>query len=416
MTSDSLTNDKLTPDATAFLDDLLPGDESSSLTKPVALPIEMLVPDSATLYNNLLPEDKALPPEEPVAMSSGPGTSDPVDFLPLDKPLSPEEFVAPQNELPASDTSAFLADTQLIGMPSSLEEPAALPSELLAPDASAFLADTQPIDMSSPLKEPAALPSELLAPDASAFFVDTQPIGMSSPLKEPAALPSESLAPDASAFLAETQSIDMSSPLEEFAASPSEPFVPDASDFLGDILSMDKSSMPDGLLTPSEALSIARETGERNMLKSGKRADSITGQGVLVSNLQLFIRFDQASEVSEMTQIFRLPGTPKWVCGLVNLHGNLVPVLDIASFFNLPNDASEKSMLLVLGHEENALAVTVSGIPERLRFSEDDRIPAPLLGEYLQPYVPGAFTRGNDIWLELEHEKLLRTLAATLAS
>jgi len=196
----------------------------------------------------------------------------------------------------------------------------------------------------------------------------------------------------------------------------SDPLVPDASAFFLDALPPDEPPPSDGLVAPSEALSVARERDDSSVSSFRIRAAIATGQGVMVSNLRVFVRFDQASEVSEMVRLYRLPGTPKWICGLANLHGNLVPVLDLASFFNLPPETGEKPMLLVLGHGEAAVALIISGAPERLRFDDSDRIPAPLVGERLQPYVPGAFMRGNDVWLELEHERLLRAFAALLTS
>lgn len=196
----------------------------------------------------------------------------------------------------------------------------------------------------------------------------------------------------------------------------SDPLVPDATAFFLDALPQGEPPPSGGLVLPSEALSVARERDDSRVSRFGIRAASVAGQGVLVSNLKLFVRFDQASEVSEMVRLYRLPGTPKWICGLANLHGNLVPVLDLASFFNLPSEASEKSMLLVLGHGEAAVALIISGVPERLRFDDSERIPAPVVGERLQPYVPGAFMRGNDLWLELEHDRLLGAFAALLTS
>lgn len=199
-------------------------------------------------------------------------------------------------------------------------------------------------------------------------------------------------------------------------SSASDLLVPDAAAFLIDALPPDGPPPSGGLVAPSEALSVTRERDDNSVSRAGIRAASITGQGVLVSNLRLFVRFDQASEVSEMVRLYRLPGTPQWIRGVANLHGNLVPVLDLASFFDLPPEVGEKHMLLVLGHGEAAVALIINGVPERLRFSNSDRIPTPLVGERLQPYVPGAFMRGSDIWLELEHERLLGALVALLTS
>ena len=196
----------------------------------------------------------------------------------------------------------------------------------------------------------------------------------------------------------------------------SDPLVPDATAFFIDALPPDEPPPSGGLVAPSVALSVARDCEDSGASRSGARVADAAGQGVMVGRLRLFVRFDQASEVADMARLYRLPGTPKWICGLANLHGNLVPVLDLASFFNLTPEAGEKPMLLVLGHGEAAVALIIDGVPERLRFGDSERITAPLVGERMQPYVSGAFMRSSDIWLGLEHERLLGTLAAALTS
>ncbi|MGE5466170.1 MAG: chemotaxis protein CheW [Ignavibacteria bacterium] len=207
----------------------------------------------------------------------------------------------------------------------------------------------------------------------------------------------------------------------ELDVLPAEVPVPDATGFLADLeFAFEPAAVPaldDGLLPPSQAL--AGECGQGDAAPAAlpdARAAAHAGQGVLIGGLRLFLRFDQSSEISEMGPVYRLPGTPAWVRGVANLHGNLLPVVDLAGFFGLAEAGPGRPMLLVLGHGEAAVATIISGAPQRLRFAEEERVPAPLVGERLQPYVPGAFARGADIWLEFEHEQLLEALATALAS
>ncbi|HEX8964312.1 MAG TPA: chemotaxis protein CheW [Rhodocyclaceae bacterium] len=210
----------------------------------------------------------------------------------------------------------------------------------------------------------------------------------------------------------------------ELESPTGDPLVPDAMDFLAgfDLPSEPPAGLPlagpadDGLLPPSQALSGERAAAADLHPLPGQREAGHAGQGVLVGGLRLFLRFDQASEVSEMLPLYRLPGTPPWMRGIANLHGNLVPVIDLAGFFGLSAGTADKPMLLVIGHGEDAVAAIVDGIPERLKFADGDRVPAPLVGDRLQRYVPGAFLRGNDIWLEFEHEQLLEALTTSLSS
>ena len=114
----------------------------------------------------------------------------------------------------------------------------------------------------------------------------------------------------------------------------------------------------DSLLAPSVALHPARTAGELMTIGLPRRyaaplaATHNAAQewiGFEVQNIKFLVPHAHVNEISEMLPVFRLPNTGRWLLGLVNLHGNLVPVFDLASLVGGTCDTKSKTMLLVLG-------------------------------------------------------------------
>ena len=117
----------------------------------------------------------------------------------------------------------------------------------------------------------------------------------------------------------------------------------------------------DSLLAPSVALHPARTAGELMAIGLPRQygAPLATAQnaaqewiGFDVANIKFLVPHAHVSEISEMLPIFRIPNTGRWLLGLVNLHGNLVPVFDLASLVGGACGTKSKTMLLVLGRGE----------------------------------------------------------------
>ncbi|MFZ1546304.1 MAG: chemotaxis protein CheW [Candidatus Nitrotoga sp.] len=109
----------------------------------------------------------------------------------------------------------------------------------------------------------------------------------------------------------------------------------------------------DLLLMPSVALHPARTAGALMTIGLNRRygAALTTAQewiGFEVQNIKFLVPHAQVNEISEILPAFRLPNTGRWLLGLVNLHGNLVPVFDLASLVGGGCDTKSKTMLLVL--------------------------------------------------------------------
>ena len=172
----------------------------------------------------------------------------------------------------------------------------------------------------------------------------------------------------------------------------------------------------DFLLAPSVALQPAPTAGALMNIRLNQlhRTPLTTAQewiGFEVNNIKFLVPQSHVNEISEMAPVFRLPNTGRWLLGLINLHGNLVPVFDLASFVGGTCDTKSKTMLLVLGRGDAIAAIVTNGIPNRKRFSASNRAPLPAFPEAIREYISNAYAEEIQVWLELDHVRLFEMMA-----
>lgn len=83
-------------------------------------------------------------------------------------------------------------------------------------------------------------------------------------------------------------------------------------------------------------------------------------------------------EIIRMTEITPVPHAPNFVEGVINLRGQIIPVVDLRKRFNLgQQEIHEDSRIMVLEVGENILGVIVDAVSEVLRIGESEVQPPP---------------------------------------
>ncbi|HEY3368583.1 MAG TPA: chemotaxis protein CheW [Symbiobacteriaceae bacterium] len=118
---------------------------------------------------------------------------------------------------------------------------------------------------------------------------------------------------------------------------------------------------------------------------------------------------DVVREVKGMTPVTRLPNTPPFVDGVIDLRGEILPVVDLRKRLGRPTrepDADTRLMILSLGVRSAALVV--DGVEQVLTFREEE-IAAPdahvtMVG---QDYVVGIARSGEKLVIIMDLDKLM---------
>lgn len=142
--------------------------------------------------------------------------------------------------------------------------------------------------------------------------------------------------------------------------------------------------------------------------------DNTTGRmsyGFRLANLGFVISAETNSEVMEPLPIFPLPNTPSWFLGLSNLRGNIVPVYNLEKAFDIHADEEGKRYLMVLGKNDQAVGVMISGLPQPLILDEahvmTDQPPLP---KSLREFATKTYMIDQQPWIEFDHRDFFQAL------
>ncbi len=94
-------------------------------------------------------------------------------------------------------------------------------------------------------------------------------------------------------------------------------------------------------------------------------------------------------EIIEFGSITRIPAMPGFIRGVINLRGNVVPVIDLASRFGQGHtEPGKRTCIVIMELEENevsfVIGLIVDGVDSVLDFALSDIEPAPRFGAGIQ--------------------------------
>ncbi|MBN1782462.1 purine-binding chemotaxis protein CheW [bacterium] len=114
-------------------------------------------------------------------------------------------------------------------------------------------------------------------------------------------------------------------------------------------------------------------------------------------------------EIVRIQSITHVPQTPLTVAGVINLRGNVIPVIDLPKKLGLPeSERDDKSRIIVFFVNEKLIGMIVDRVERVLRMREDQIEPPPDIGTgMIQEYITGMGKIGKDLIIQLNIDKIL---------
>lgn len=137
--------------------------------------------------------------------------------------------------------------------------------------------------------------------------------------------------------------------------------------------------------------------------------------GFRVGRLAFLISASTYCEVIEHLNINPLPKVDTWFSGLLNLRGDLVPVIDLQVLFAEPI-VHNKRQLFVIDRGEKAMAIWIDGLPEIHNVSLRPLKQLPSLPPLLERCVISGHLHGHQIWLNVQFDTLFKALGDSYAT
>ncbi len=145
------------------------------------------------------------------------------------------------------------------------------------------------------------------------------------------------------------------------------------------------------------------------------RAETVFG--FRVGGLGFLVASNTYCEVIEQLQVNPLPNVEAWFKGLLNLRGNLVPVIDLLLLLGeAENTDNKKRQLFAIGQGDKAMAFWIDGLPEIQNIAVQPLKQLPPLPAVLQHCVSQAYLRDGQLWITVHFDQLFKTLGRQYAA
>jgi purine-binding chemotaxis protein CheW len=121
----------------------------------------------------------------------------------------------------------------------------------------------------------------------------------------------------------------------------------------------------------------------------------------------------QVKEIMKMQEITTVPQTPQFLQGVINLRGRIVPVVNLRSKFNMPEQTyTEHTCIVVVRVQleggEQPMGIVVDGVIEVLLLGSDDIEDSPDFGrESTNSYVRGMAKSKGKVKILLDIDRVL---------
>ncbi|MGQ9659232.1 MAG: chemotaxis protein CheW [Thermochromatium sp.] len=160
--------------------------------------------------------------------------------------------------------------------------------------------------------------------------------------------------------------------------------------------------------------------------RMGAETHSETGDEVsqyltfTVSDERLAISIDAVKEIIETPAITRVPMTPDYIRGVINLRGSVVPVIDLGARLGRgPITLTKRSCIVLVevhvGDDSHVLGMLVDEVKNILEIAREDIKPPPEFGSEIRTDFIQAMGRMDDVFviiLSVDHVLSLQELSA----
>ncbi|MEN6413169.1 MAG: chemotaxis protein CheW [Veillonellales bacterium] len=117
----------------------------------------------------------------------------------------------------------------------------------------------------------------------------------------------------------------------------------------------------------------------------------------------------QVQEIKRMTDITRVPRTPDYIEGVINLRGSVLPVIDLKKRLDLPHqDDTEDTRIIIVKVEDIAVGMIVDAVSEVIAISRENiESPDTVVGGVSTKYLSGVGKQDNRLLILLNLEAII---------
>jgi twitching motility protein PilI len=134
---------------------------------------------------------------------------------------------------------------------------------------------------------------------------------------------------------------------------------------------------------------------------SGPLVDEWVGIGFRIGEEQFVANREQVREVLMLPEsLTRVPGAKRWLLGIANLRGHLLPLVDLKMLLGSGRTSMRRmTRVISVNHRDVPAGLVVDDVQGFRRFSDSEFVDKwPQTAVRCDRYISGAYQRGQDTW------------------
>jgi purine-binding chemotaxis protein CheW len=149
--------------------------------------------------------------------------------------------------------------------------------------------------------------------------------------------------------------------------------------------------------------------GNINKLEGAGKEGLVQLVSFKIGDEEFGVQILKVQEIVRMMEITKVPKSPPFVEGIVNLRGRIIPVIDMRKRFNLPPKQRDRdTRIIVVGLEQGTVGFIVDAVSEVLRIPINtiESTPQLVLGVDTE-YISGVGKLQDKLLIILDLDKIL---------
>jgi len=129
----------------------------------------------------------------------------------------------------------------------------------------------------------------------------------------------------------------------------------------------------------------------------------------LLSNEEYGVEVLKVREIIRMPSITKMPNTPDYVEGIINLRGKVIPIISMRRRFGLPeSDHDGHTRIMVMDVAGGLTGFIVDGVSEVIRIHSDEIQPPPPMvsGSIDQDFITGVFNHADRLLIIMDVDRM----------
>lgn len=114
------------------------------------------------------------------------------------------------------------------------------------------------------------------------------------------------------------------------------------------------------------------------------------------------------TEIVGIQPITVVPELPHFIRGIINLRGQIIPVMDARAKFNKEHaEYNDRTCIVVVDVQDLSIGIIVDAVSEVLNMDDENIVPPPPVGGSGRKYIKSVGKNGNEVILIIDCEELL---------